>query len=181
MTRTQSGAHWSGVPSLSQLLLAALLCLVAMLVSHAASLLRMRPSRLSGECHADATPQTLPAATSGHSGKAEPAEATSQTTEALMVSSERSSRRVYPELVEGSNHEGVLTTRAAHHPAAATLLLPRSGEAPGARTAERSRPGGGQPSRSTATPVPHRIVQASPPTHVSLPRTGEENRACVTS
>jgi hypothetical protein len=89
--------------------MAALLRLIAMLVSHAASLLRMRPGRLSGECHADATPQTLPSATSGHSGKAEPAEATSQTTEALMVSSERSSRRVYPELVEGSNHEGVLT------------------------------------------------------------------------
>jgi hypothetical protein len=110
MTRAQSVAHWSDVPSLSHLWMAALLRLAAMLVSNAASVLRMRPSRLPGECHADATPATLPPATRGNQIKDnKPAAATSPTPEALMLSRPRSGRRVYPELVEGSNHEGELT------------------------------------------------------------------------
>jgi hypothetical protein len=79
MMRTQSGANWSGVLSLSHLWMAALLRLSAMFVCGAVSFLRMRPSRLPGECHADVTPQTLPSANSGSSKKAEPAEASSQT------------------------------------------------------------------------------------------------------
>jgi hypothetical protein len=90
--------------------MAALLRLAAMLVSNAASVLRMRPSRLPGECHADATPATLPPAARGNQIKDnKPAAATSPTPEALMLSRPRSGRRVYPELVEGSNHEGELT------------------------------------------------------------------------
>ena len=93
MTRAHQGANWSGVPSLSHLWMAALLRLVAMLVSSAASFLRMRPSRLSGECHADATPQTLPRANSGtHNKETETAAANSQTTEALLLSRPRSGR-----------------------------------------------------------------------------------------
>ena len=111
MTRTQPAANWSDAPSLSQLLLAALLRLAAMFVEGAACLLWMRPSRLAGECHADVTPAMLPSASSGNQTReTETAVAhSSQTPEALMVSSEQSSRRVYPELVEGSNHEGGLT------------------------------------------------------------------------
>jgi len=66
-------------------LLAALLRLAAMLVVGAASFLRMRLSRLPGECHADATPATLPPANSGNSKKAQPAAANSQTHKALML------------------------------------------------------------------------------------------------
>src|SRR6185503_20649058 len=53
----------------------------------------------------------------------------SRTTEALMVSSERSSRRVYPELVEGSNHEGVLTNGCCKsgHP---VVRVPGEGRGP---------------------------------------------------
>jgi hypothetical protein len=61
MTRAQPRAHWSGVPSFSQPLLAALLRAVAMLMSFAAPFLRMRPSLLPRECHTDVEPQALPA------------------------------------------------------------------------------------------------------------------------
>jgi hypothetical protein len=148
MNRAQSVAHWSGIPSLSHLWMAALLRLAAMLVSNAACFLRMRPSRLPGECHADVTPQALPSATSGHhSRETQPAAASSNT---------------------------------SHN--SADVLLPRTGEAQGARTAERSRPGGGPPHRlATAPAAPHRIVCALRPSHAPLPRSGEENRARVTS
>jgi len=79
MTRTQSGANWSDVPSLSQLSLAALLRLTAMFVVGVASLLLMRPSRRPGECHADATPAMLPEANSANPSKEpDPAATSSQ-------------------------------------------------------------------------------------------------------
>jgi hypothetical protein len=174
MNRAQSVAHWSGIPSLSHLWMAALLRLAAMLVSNAACFLRMRPSRLPGECHADVTPQALPSATSGHhSRETQPAAASSQTLEGLMP---------------GAGEAGVLKHEAAFTGASQTsrhsadVLLPRTGEAQGARTAERSRPGGGPPHRlATAPAAPHRIVCALRPSHAPLPRSGEENRARVTS
>jgi hypothetical protein len=88
-------------------LLAALLRAFAMLVLCAASIFRMRPSRLPGECHADATPQTLPAKTSGKL-ETHTAAAHSQSQEALILSGPRSGRPVYPEPVEGSKDEGGL-------------------------------------------------------------------------
>ena len=65
MTRAQPRAHWSGVPSLSQLLLAALLRAIAMLVANAVRLSGMRFSFLSGECHADVEPDLLPRSDGG--------------------------------------------------------------------------------------------------------------------
>jgi hypothetical protein len=93
MTRAQSVAHWSGIPSLSHRWMAALLRLSAMLVQNAASFLRMRLSRLPGECHADATPQTLPSATSSNPTQdPDPAATPSHSQDALMVSRPRSGR-----------------------------------------------------------------------------------------
>jgi hypothetical protein len=60
MTEARSAAHWSGVPRFSQLSLAALLRLIAMLLVHVAHLFRMNPSRRRGECHTSASPQALP-------------------------------------------------------------------------------------------------------------------------
>ena len=79
MMRTQSDANWSGVPSLSQLLLAALLRLAAMFVVGAADPLRMLLTLLARECHTDVKRDRLPAMDSGKSGKAEPAATHSQT------------------------------------------------------------------------------------------------------
>jgi hypothetical protein len=76
--------------------------------------------------------------------------------------------------------QAAATSRASRN--SSDALLPRSGEAPSARTAERSRPGGGPPHRrATAPPVPHRIAHAASLPDASLPRTGEENRGRVTS
>ena len=175
MTRAQSGANRSDAPSPSQLLLAALLRLAAMLVSGAACLLWMRPSRLAGECHADVTPAMLPSAGNGNHKKEEtPAAANSQIPEALMVSRPHSGRP--------SNHEGMLTGASHTSRNSANVLLPRAGEATRTRTGERSEPGGGPSHRlTTSPPVPHRIVPASLAKHASLPRSGEENRARLTS
>jgi hypothetical protein len=102
MTRAHRRTNRGGIPSLSQLLLAAMLCLLAELVQNVAVILRMKPSRLSGECHTDVTPPPLPE-DRGDQQETNPAAATSQTTtEALMVSSAASAARP-------SNHEGVLT------------------------------------------------------------------------
>jgi hypothetical protein len=85
-------------------LLAALLRAFAMLVLCAASIFRMRPSRLPGECHADATPQTLPASDSDKLETHKPAAPHGDSKEALMVSSELGCNpRSRP-----SNHEGGL-------------------------------------------------------------------------
>jgi hypothetical protein len=175
MTRTQSGANWSGIPSLSQLSLAALLRLTAMFVVGVAHSMRMLLSRLPRECHTDMTPDRLPATEDGNLQKEEhTAATTSQTLEGLMVSSSRSERP--------SNHEAGLTGARTTSRNSADALLPRTGEALNARTDERSGPGGGPPHRlTTAPPAPHRIVQASWPAHTSLPRSGEESRGCVTS
>jgi hypothetical protein len=80
MTRAQSVANWSGIPSLSQLLLAALLRLAAMLVSGAVHSMRMPLSRLPRECHTDVTPDRLPAPRDSNQSEEQPAAAGSQTT-----------------------------------------------------------------------------------------------------
>ena len=80
MTRAHLRAHWIGSPSLSQPLLAALLRVIAMFVLCAASTVRMRLSLLSGECHADVEPETLPKQESGIILEIEEAAASSQTT-----------------------------------------------------------------------------------------------------
>jgi hypothetical protein len=58
----------------------ALLRAFAMLVSFAASILRMRLSLLSGECHTDAEPETLPEQESANLMEIKEAAASSQTT-----------------------------------------------------------------------------------------------------
>ena len=81
MTRAHLRAKRIGPPSLSQPLLAALLRTFGMLVLYAASIVRMRLSLLSGECHTDVEPETLPEQESGIiMGKPERAAASSQTT-----------------------------------------------------------------------------------------------------
>jgi hypothetical protein len=115
----QEDAHWGGSPSLIHHWMEALLRLAAMLLSNLARLLGMRVSRLSGECHTDVTPQALPLQDCDlaikESTRAAPS---SQSLEALMLSSELGprprSRRVYPELVEGSKHEGGLTAASGN-------------------------------------------------------------------
>ena len=107
MTRreTQSNAHWSGVPSLTELWLGALLRLAAMWLVNLAGLLGMRLSRLSGECHTDATPQALPLKDCDPTTKETETAARNsiQSIKALMPSRTRS--------VRPSKHEGVLTAR----------------------------------------------------------------------
>jgi hypothetical protein len=71
--RSMTGAHlranWSGVPSLNQPWLVALLRAFAMLVLCAASTVRMRFSLFSGECHTDAEPEMLPEPASSPTSK----------------------------------------------------------------------------------------------------------------
>jgi hypothetical protein len=85
MTRAHLRAHWSDVPSLNQPWLVALLRAFAMLVFYAASIVRMRFSLLSGECHTDAEPETLPEPESGNLMETEEAAASSQTTVQLQL------------------------------------------------------------------------------------------------
>jgi hypothetical protein len=104
MTQAQVRTYGLVIPSLFQLWLGPMLCALVELVLNVAFLLRMKPSRLPGECHTDATPPPLPEA--GHDQQEKPAAAPdSQPIEALMVSSSRSERP--------SNHEGVLAN-ASH-------------------------------------------------------------------
>src|SRR5262245_52908670 len=99
MNRAQSGANWSGVPSLSHPWMAALLRLTAMLVSRAVRSSRMLLTCLPRECHTDVERDRLPAREDGNQQKEETAAAAgSQLHAALMVSSSRSERP--------SNHEG---------------------------------------------------------------------------
>jgi hypothetical protein len=79
MTRAHLRANWIRPPSLTELWLGALLRAFAMLVSFAANFLRMRPSRLSRECHVDVTPATLPEPESGILMETQEAAASSQT------------------------------------------------------------------------------------------------------
>ena len=80
MTRAHLRANWIGPPSLSQPLLAALLHAFAMLVLYAASVGRMRFSFLSGACHTEVKPETLPEQESGIPRDTKEAAASSQTT-----------------------------------------------------------------------------------------------------
>jgi hypothetical protein len=143
MKPARSRAHWIGPPSLTGLWLEALLRMLAMLMSNAATVSRMRPSRLSRECHTDAMPAMLPGEARGPMEK-QPAAENSQSNEALTLSSTRSVRRVYPELVEGSNHEGGLTIAAndADRPPAAAE---RTGTRTGFRTGAASKFSGNPP------------------------------------
>ena len=124
MNRAQSDAHGSGVPSLSHHWMAALLRLIAMLVSSAACPLRV--SRLARACHTDVTPARLPAMEDGTQAKeTETAEANSHTLQGLMLSGGEAGV---------STHAARLTNRAASHPAASAMLLSLQGG--GASTAD---------------------------------------------
>jgi hypothetical protein len=65
MTRARARTNWGGIPSLSQPLLAAALCLLAECVRHAASILWMACVRLSRDWHTDAAPAGLPGGKKG--------------------------------------------------------------------------------------------------------------------
>jgi hypothetical protein len=102
MTKALSRANWSGVPSLNQPWLVALLCMIAMLWSNVAATFRtclavaerrrrMSPSRYARECDTQPAPAALPRETHDIL-ETEPAAASSQPHEALMVSSTRSVR-----------------------------------------------------------------------------------------
>ena len=60
MTQAQGPAYGVVTPSLSQLLLAGMLLVLAELVSSVAATVRMIASVLSGECHTDVDPADLP-------------------------------------------------------------------------------------------------------------------------
>jgi hypothetical protein len=79
MTRAHLRAPWIEPPSPTELWLGALLHAFAMLVLYAASFFRMRPSRLSRECHVDVTPAMLPEPESGITKETEKPAASSQT------------------------------------------------------------------------------------------------------
>src|SRR5689334_21351688 len=147
MTRAHQDAHWSDAPSLSQLWLAALLRLLAMLVSNVAATVRMIASVLSGECHTDVDPADLPQPKHDPTRETNLAAPHSETQSALMVSSEAG----LDPAERPSNQEGVLTIWSN----SATVLLPRAGEAQGARAAGRQRSGGGRLPRSIVRAVPH--------------------------
>src|SRR5262245_57472622 len=120
MTRAHRAAHWSGAPSPCQLWLAALLRLLAMLVSNVAAKVRMIASVLSGECHADGDPAELPEQRRDPNLEKDLAAPHGETIEALMVSSELGrSPRSRP-----SNHAGVFMKLEA-------AFRPRSRRRPG--------------------------------------------------
>ena len=161
MTPALPHAHWSGAPSPTHHWMGALLRAVAMLVSFAASILRMPPSRLPRECHTDVTPARLPKETSGQpethlaapDSHANPAD-----------NPPRSHSRACPEN-PGWLNQGI-------------VLLPRTGEAQRQLAEERSRPGGGQLPRSTARPVPHPTVVSDPSERASPPPFGGGESPC---
>jgi hypothetical protein len=111
---TQQDANWSGAPSPIHRWMEALLRLAAMYLVSLAGLFGMRPSRLVGECHTDATPQALPQSDCEPTSKeTKPAAASSRTTAALIIlgrtRSVRPSTRP-PKLEERRwKDEGVLT------------------------------------------------------------------------
>jgi hypothetical protein len=118
MTRHKATQTGLGTPSPLDRWINAMLRGLAMLVSFARSIRSMRLIRPPAECHSDATPEALPCEESGKLKEPEQAARSSQTqrasassshaNEALMVSSERSSRP--------SNHEGGLTALSTSHP-----------------------------------------------------------------
>ena len=122
----QLDANWGGSPSLIHHWMEALLRLAAICLLSLARLLGMRPSRLSGECHTDATPQALPLQDRDPITKeTQPAATSSQSTEALMLSSELGrSPRPRP-----SKHEGGLTAARSE----SSLAKARSAACQGSR------------------------------------------------
>ena len=170
MKHAQGRAHWSGKPSLSQLWLGSTLHALAMLVLNVVSFLRMRPSRVPRECHTDVVPAALPRTNSNNNNRETTlAETSSETIEGLMVSSTQSVRPSNQEARLAGARNASCKEHAAH--------LPRAGEGKARRPSNGQKAGGGQPSRSTPAPVPHRTSHAAFNTPVSLPRSGEENRA----
>jgi hypothetical protein len=102
MTTAQPRAKWSWTPSFTEHWLEAMLRAFAMFVVQVAATFRMSFSRYARVCDTQPAPVVLPEETRDISNKETHAAAPdSQTIEALMVSSERSSRL--------SNHEGELT------------------------------------------------------------------------
>jgi hypothetical protein len=107
MTRHKAAQTGLGTPSPLDRWINALLRVFAMLMSHAARFCSMRLIRHAPECHSAATPEVLPRKESGKLKETRQAAGSSHAStsfnaqEALMVSSERSSRP--------SNHQGELT------------------------------------------------------------------------
>ena len=85
MTPAHPRANWSGVPSLTELWLEALLRAVAMLGSNVVSTLRMILRGLSGDWHTDVAPHDLPEAESDTHKETHLAAASSASIQALMV------------------------------------------------------------------------------------------------
>ena len=158
MRHAQGLAHWSGKPSLSQLWLGSTLHALAMLVLHVVSFLRMRPSRVPRECHADVVPAALPRTNSNNNNQETTlAEATSETIEGLILRAHE---------VRVSNQEAGLTGASNASRSEHAAHLPRAGEGKARRPSNGHRAGGGPISRSTPTP---------PPTG---PRTQRSTRSC---
>ena len=112
MTKAQRRANWSGAPSPIHHWMEALLRVVAMFWSIVAATFQMDPSRRARECDTPPAPQALPRRTRDPIEEPISAEpASRQTAEVLMAGSTRRVRLVYPELVEGSNHEDMLAAR----------------------------------------------------------------------
>ena len=86
MTPAHPRANWSGVPSLTELWLEALLRAVAMLGSNVAATLQMIAKRLAGDWHTGAPSSDLPRETHDTHKETHLAAASSASTEALMVS-----------------------------------------------------------------------------------------------
>jgi len=129
MTQAQRHANGVAIPSPFQLWLGTMLRVLVELVSNVAATVGVLASLLPRDWHTNGKPADLPQRTHDPIKETKPAAPDSQTTEGLMVvrnspaGTDRSggsirvtnelgrsprSRRVYPELVEGSNHEGVL-------------------------------------------------------------------------
>jgi hypothetical protein len=129
MIRAQGSAYWSRRPSLCDRLIASTLHTLAMLAFTVARLFAPRCSNPTAECDGSpaptfeangvldptrrTTPLLLPTTTTRkqeRNNRRKGAAAPSARSRALMVSSDawrsHASRPVYPELVEGSNHEG---------------------------------------------------------------------------
>jgi hypothetical protein len=107
MTQAHVCANWSGVPSLTELWLEALLRMIAMFWVSLAATFQMDLSRRARACDTPPAPQALPRRTretSEETSAAEPARHC-QSTEALVVSRPRSGRP--------SNYKGELSGRAA--------------------------------------------------------------------
>jgi hypothetical protein len=107
MTRHKATQTGLGTPSPLDRWINALLCGLAMLVSFVARRFASRNQTSAAECDGDCEPVREASSVLDQNQEPQPAAASSQPIEALMVSSERSSRP--------SNHEGGLTAPSTSH------------------------------------------------------------------